>query len=161
MHPELQALEDKLDAASLDAKAAASGLGEECGCWRPQLGSWSVAECLEHLANTNRVYLDAMQPAALRAQEQGSRRRRPALPGFAGRLFIAGLEPPVKLKMRAPRIIRPVANSSLADALTGFTSSQDEVRAFLRAYADSISQASASPTHFCLESASVSPRDCT
>lgn len=138
VYPELQALEDQFDAAEQDAQAVASGLSEEGGRWRPQMGSWSVSECLDHLANTNRAYLLAMNPAALRAHEYGSKRRGPALPGAGGRAFVWSLEPPVKplLKMRAPRSIRPREAPSLAEALASFQSSQDEVRAFLRTHED-------------------------
>ncbi|MBV8632804.1 MAG: DinB family protein [Silvibacterium sp.] len=140
MHPELQALENQLDAAAQDAQAVTSGLSEERGRMRPepgsQAGAWSIAECLEHLAITHRAYLDAMRPAALRAEQQGRKRRKPALPGFGGRLFIKGIEPPVKAKIRAPQNIQPAANCSLAGALANFLSSQEEVRTFLRSCAD-------------------------
>ena len=48
------------------------------------------------------------------------------------------LEPPVKprFRMKAPRIIEPNAAPGLADAFAAFKSSQEEVRAFLRAHAD-------------------------
>jgi hypothetical protein len=138
MYPELQALEDQFDAAARDAQAVASGLSEEQGRWRTQPGAWSVSECLDHLANANRAYLVAMEPAALRAREQGCTRHGPALPGAVGRAFVWSLEPPVKrlLKMRAPRSIRPRQAPSLTEALESFVSSQDEVRTFLRTNED-------------------------
>ena len=94
--PELQALDDQLGTAERDAQALVSGLSEQQGSWRPRADSWSVAQCLDHLATANRAYLQAMQPAAVRAREQGKRRRRPALPGIAGRVFVSALEPPVR-----------------------------------------------------------------
>jgi DinB superfamily len=138
MYPELQAIEDQLDAAARDAEAVASSLNEERGCWCPQTGSWSVSECLDHLATTNRVYLTAMEPAAWSGRKQGRRRGGPALPGVVGGLFVKSLEPPVKplLRMRAPKNIRPSAQPSLAESLAGFLSSQDAVRAFLHANED-------------------------
>ena len=134
MYPELQALEEQLDAAQRDAQAVVSGLSEERGHWRPQAGSWGVSECLDHLASTNRVYLEAMRPVALRAQKQGRKRKGPAMPGRLGRFFVKSLEPPVKpsFRGRAPRNIQPRSESSLAEALESFLMSQDEVRAFLR-----------------------------
>ena len=57
MPPELQRLLDELDAADRDAKAVANGLDEQQGTWRPSPGAWSVAECLDHLAVSNRIYL--------------------------------------------------------------------------------------------------------
>jgi hypothetical protein len=135
---EIAALEAAFDAAERDARTLAGGLGEALGGWREAPGSWSVAECLDHLATANRVYLGAMRPRAERALREGRRRRGPARPGFLGRLFIAWLEPPVnpRLRGKAPRSIRPRQAPALRDAIDEFLASQDEVRAFMRTYAD-------------------------
>ena len=45
---------------------------------RAETGSWSVAECLDHLASANRVYLHAMSEPAIRAREQGRIQARPS-----------------------------------------------------------------------------------
>jgi len=137
MPSELQALEDQLCAAQRDAQSLVAGLTEQTGTWHENPSSWSVADCLDHLATANRVYLQAMQPAAVRAQEQGKRRRGPAQPGILGRLFVNSLEPPAKRlsKLKAPAKIRPRAGVSLAQAVADFLASQDEVLAFLRANA--------------------------
>jgi hypothetical protein len=136
--PEIKDLKDQLDAAERDARALVAGLGEERGGWRAETGSWSVAECLDHLASANRVYLHAMKEPAIRAREQGRFRRGQVAPGFVGRWFVKTMEPPVKapFRMKAPRIIEPRAAPPLADACASFRTSQDEVRAFLRACAD-------------------------
>jgi hypothetical protein len=136
--PDIKNLEDQLDAAELDAQALASGLAEKRAGWRTETGSWSVAECLDHLATANRVYLHAMEEPATCAREQGRFRRGPAVPGFVGHWFVRTMEPPVKspFRMKAPRIIEPRAAPALADTFASFRPSQDEVRAFLRAYAD-------------------------
>jgi DinB superfamily len=136
--PDIKDLEDQLDAAERDAQALAAGLAEERGGWRSETGSWSVAECLDHLATANRVYLHAMEEPAARAREQGRFRRGPAVPGFVGHWFVRTMEPPVKapFRMKAPRIIEPRAAPPLATAFASFGTSQDEVRAFLRGYAD-------------------------
>lgn len=134
---EIRALEAAYDAAEADARALVSGLSAELGAWRGEPGSWSVAECLDHLATANLVYLDAMRTPAKRALAEGRRRKRPALPGLVGGWFVKSLEPPVKpfLKTKAVQHIRPRPSSPLADAMAQFLSSQDEVRAFLRDFA--------------------------
>jgi hypothetical protein len=136
--PDIKDLEDQLDAAERDAQALAVGLGEERGGWHAETGSWSVAECLDHLASANRVYLQAMKEPAIRAREQGRFRRGPATPGFVARWFVMTMEPPVKapFRMKAPRIVKPRAAPPLVNAFGSFRTSQDEVRAFLRANAD-------------------------
>jgi len=133
---EVLALEEALNAAERDARALVAGLTEEQGAWRAEPGSWSVAECLDHLAVANRVYLRAMQPAAERAVAEGRRRRRPARPGLIGGWFVRSMEPPVKTKGKAPKKIRPRTSPALADAFDQFLASQEEVRTFLRRYAD-------------------------
>jgi DinB superfamily len=136
--PDIKDLKDQLDAADRDAQALVADLNEERGGWRAGAGSWSVAECLDHLATTNRVYLHAMKEPAIRARERGRERRGPAKPGFVGRWFARTMEPPVKMRfrMKAPRLIKPRTAPALADAFAGFRTSQDEVRAFLLEYAD-------------------------
>lgn len=136
--PEIQALEDALHALEREARALAAGLTEEQGTWRAQRDSWSIAECLDHLATANEVYVRAMEPAAARAREQGRRRRGPALPGVIGRWFVRSLEPPVKPAFRgkAPKLIRPRSSPPLADALRRFLESQNLPRIFLQKYPD-------------------------
>ena len=67
---DIQRLEDQLDAAERDADALVAGVSEAIGTWRAAPGSWSMAECLDHLATANRVYLEAMREAATRARTQ-------------------------------------------------------------------------------------------
>ena len=133
--PEIRDLDDALAAIDSEARALVAGLSESNGAWRATPSSWSIAECLDHLAHANRVYLAAMEPAASRAAAQGSRRRRPAVPGLFGRLFVRSLEPPPRIKGRAPASIQPRTAPALSDAIASFHSSHDEVRRFLRTYA--------------------------
>src|SRR5262245_13776604 len=137
-YPDVAALESALDAVENDVRALVSGLTGESGAWRADALSWSVAECLDHLAIANRVYLAAMRPAAERALAGGRRRRGPAVPGIVGQWFVWTLEPPVKpqYKMKAPRLIRPRQSPALHDAVAGFLASQNGVRSFLREFAD-------------------------
>ena len=135
--PELARLEEQMDAIDQDAQALAAGLSAEHACWRARPDSWNVAECLDHLATTNLIYIDAMRPAAQRAAEQGLVRHGPALPGIVGGLFVKSLEPPVspRLRFRAPQNIRPRSSPPIEETLTAFLASQQKVRAFLRANA--------------------------
>ena len=134
--PDIAALDDGFDAIERDARGLVTGLSELAGAWRPDADAWSVAECLDHLAIANRVYLRAMQPVAERALMQGSMRRRPARPGLIGGWFVRTLEPPItpRLRTHAPQSIRPRRAPSLDDAIAPFFSAHDEVRSFLRRY---------------------------
>lgn len=136
-HPDIERLERALDLTESDARALVAGLTEVTGTWRAEPGTWSVAECLDHLASANRAYLGAMQPAAEKARADGRQRRSPALPGLIGGWFARMQEPPVNpwLKGSAPKQIRPHPSPALGDAARNFLASQDDVRAFLRRFA--------------------------
>ena len=135
--PSVDTLKSQLEAAERDAQALVADLSEQLGGWRTKTGSWSVAECLDHLASTNRVYLGAMKQPAIHAQEQGRIKRGPAEPGLLGRWFVKKMEPPVKaFRVKSPRSVEPRHAPPLSDAFASFTASQDEVRAFLSTYAD-------------------------
>lgn len=135
---DIRKLLEELDAAERDAEALVAGLSEELGTARVEAGSWSVSECLDHLATANRVYLSAMEGPAEQARAAGRSRRRPAQPGLLGGWFVATLEPPPKrwLSARAPRKIWPRPSPPLADAHAAFVASQAATRAFLQASAD-------------------------
>jgi DinB superfamily len=135
---DLASLETAFSAAADDAQRLVAGLDENLGDWRASPGSWSVAQCLDHLATANRIYLRAMQPDAERARRDGRRRRAPARPGLIGRWFVRTLEPPVapRFRMKAPRTIQPRASPALADALRAFLASHGELGAFLQQYGD-------------------------
>jgi hypothetical protein len=136
--PDIENLKKQLDAVARGAQALVADLTEARGAWRAATGAWSVAECLDHLAVANRVYLGAMKEPATRAREQGRLRRGPAAPGFVGRWFVRTMEPPVKepFRMKAPRTAEPCAAPPLVKAFASFTASHDEVRAFLLESAD-------------------------
>jgi hypothetical protein len=133
---EIQGIYDELDAADQDARRLVEGLTEAQGSWRQRPGAWSVAECLEHLAVANRVYLAPMKSAADAARRGGRMRRRPARPGLLGAWFVRSMEPPVRMKIRTNAKITPRLAPPLADALAAFLVSEDEVRSFVDEVAD-------------------------
>lgn len=137
VHEDLAALHAAYEQNTRDARTLVSGLSEALGTWRSAPETWTVAECLDHLATGTRVYLEAMQPPAARALAAGRMRRGPARPGVIGGWFVRYLEPPARplLKSKAPRKIRPRISPPLADAADAFLASQDELQAWLRRFA--------------------------
>jgi hypothetical protein len=136
MHPELKTLDDAYSAAQAAAQSLIASVSEEQAAWRPNPAAWSIAECIDHLATTNRIYMRVMQPVADEARLQNKMRRRAALPGFLGAWFVRSLEPPPKIKSKAPQSIKPRTSPSLADVSAAFLASHAEAHNFLRANAD-------------------------
>lgn len=130
--PDLSELEDQFDAADREARALVADLDDARANWQPAGGaSWSVAQCLDHLAVGNRTYLEAMSAAVTRARGRGCLRRGPVGPGVFAAVFLRWLEPPVRRRMRNPRIIAPTSALPIAEALSRFLRSQAAVRQLL------------------------------
>ena len=127
-----------LDAIEQDTRRLVDGLTDEQGGRPPEPGSWSVAECLDHLAVGNEIYLKAMIGPAEEARARGRRRRGPATPGLIGGWFAWILEPPVNRRFRtkAPANIAPRQAPPLSDAAPRFFASHEAIRQFVRDFAD-------------------------
>jgi hypothetical protein len=136
VHSDIQNLDDAFVAVQKDAHALVAGLTEAQATWRPHPAAWCVAECLDHLALTNRIYLATMEPVAAAARRDNKLRRGPALPGFLGAWFVRSLEPPAKIKTKSPKSIKPRTAPTLADASAAFFASHADAQNFLRANAD-------------------------
>ena len=102
--PDLQRLLEELDATEAAAADLAGGVNEAQLNWQPDGGrAWSIAQNLNHLARTTAIYADAMSKALDRLGSHAPPRRGPLGLGFADRLLLRIVEPPVRLKFRAPR----------------------------------------------------------
>lgn len=136
VHSDIQNLDVAYTASRSDAQALIANLTEAQATWRPHPAAWCVAECLDHLALTNRIYLATMQPVAAAARRDNKLRLRPALPGFLGAWFVRSLEPPSKFKAKSPKNIHPRIAPTLADASAAFFAAHADAQHFLRANAD-------------------------
>jgi hypothetical protein len=109
------------------AQELVGGLTPEQLNRRPQLDKWSIAECLAHLNTT----ADVVQLLMRRAIERGKQEKRfgngPFSVGMKGRLLIWFAEPPPKIRIPAPKNIRPPARiDDPLQLLTAFLRAQDE-----------------------------------
>lgn len=116
----------ELDAADRRATALAKPLTRQQLNWKPDLGVWSVGQCLEHLCIANEEYVGAMSNSLLPGQPAVVQEIKP---GWFGRLFIRRyIEPSSKTKRgRAPRKTRPGAEIE-ASILDRFLRSNDGAR---------------------------------
>ena len=85
--------QDALRTLIHQARNLAAGLDRETFNRRPAENAWSVAECLEHLNVSARLYLPVLTDAIDGAKRKPGRRRQPGLT-LLGRLIVWGMEPP-------------------------------------------------------------------
>ncbi len=114
-----------------------SGLAATALNWQPDGGkSWSIAQCLQHLAIMNVIYVNALRQAVENNRDQLEPRRNPMEPsGWLTRLFIGYEEPPPKLKLPAPRKILPPSTVT-TDVLGEFEGAQKGIADFVREWGD-------------------------
>jgi hypothetical protein len=74
---------------------------------RPAEGSWSAAECIDHLNVTARLYLPALGQAIDTAREAGSVGDRRDGRTILGRIITWAMEPPPRLKMATFAELQP------------------------------------------------------
>jgi DinB superfamily len=125
-----------LDAAETQATEVIDGLSSRQANWQPQ-DSWSIVQCLNHLARMNCVYSAAIHEAVVSAPTTEAADPGMIVPGWFGTWFIRSTEPPVRTRMKAPRKILPeVQTSDPREALAEFVASHSPVRAVAEAVSD-------------------------
>ena len=130
---DVQRIVDQLDEADRTAEGLVANLRDDQFHWQPDGGRrWSVAQCLEHLAVGDALYATLMRDAIDRAHRAGSVRRGPFAPGFFGRRFANSLEPPVKVRTRAPSRIVPQSGLARAEILRRYFGTHAELKAMAR-----------------------------
>jgi DinB superfamily len=130
---DLQSVVDELDRTDEEARKLVSGLTEAEVNWQPGAGAgWSVAQCLDHLAQSNTVYTAALRTAVRNVKPGTASRAGPIRPGWLPRLFINALEPPPRRKLKAQKKVMPAAHHNGAKVLSAFVTAHNEVRALVR-----------------------------
>lgn len=133
MRSDLQQVLDEVDALDRTAEALVLPLSDEQFHWQPDEGrSWGVAECFNHLATINVFYSAAIERAVDDALARELVGGGPIAPTFFGERFIRSMEPPVKLRSRAPASVRPRPGGNRHDILAAYRTSHDRFRALVR-----------------------------
>jgi hypothetical protein len=121
---QLSSLVERINGVSLAAEKLVAGRSVEDMQWRPEAGSWSVAECLDHIAQTAFAFLPAIQEAI--ASAPALKANRALRTGILARLFIRNLEPPYRIRLKVlPQIMPRCKNFD--SAWSGFQESQSQL----------------------------------
>ena len=106
------------------ALALLDGLSPAQLAWRPSDAQWGLREICSHLETTTQVYLPALDDAIRRGHADAAYSDRPFQGGTITRLLVWSMEPPVRLRMRAPRLLRPVPHEDPALARQRYRAAQ-------------------------------------
>ena len=95
------------------AAEAAAGLSHTQFNWRPVPGSWSIAECLAHLNWVDELYSSKIAAAI----DSGIKGSGPFKLGWLESCFIHLLEPPYKIRFKAPQVFKPAPEHNVDHVL--------------------------------------------
>ena len=109
--PEVDNYRQQFERLATEAEALVAPLSEEQFTWRPAPGSWSVAECIDHLNVTARLFLPQLDESIAEATRRGLYGEGPFDHDFVGRFFVRTMEPPARLKIKAPTSFQPAQRS--------------------------------------------------
>lgn len=126
--PELEGIREQTDANGKRLQEICAGLSEAQLSWRPGPAKWSIAENLLHLARTTQIFLPILDAAIEKARGQGRFSNGPFRLGLMGRIYIWYSEPPPRIRLSAPKPIRPVLEGAAAGALDQFLESQEQMK---------------------------------
>ena len=89
-----------------DCKILTGDLSSEQMNYRPGPGKWSIAECIQHLTETNNAYIKQVTPVIEKAVEKQKYGDAPIKLSFFGKKLMQ-LEPPPGKKYKNPKIFSP------------------------------------------------------
>ncbi len=122
--PEIDGLRLEFERMAGEADALVAALSETQFHWRPSPAAWSVAQCLDHLNVTARVYLSSLDQSIADAIRRGLYAEGPFSYNLIGRIFVALMEPPARMKMGAPASFQPMPDRSRHEIMAAFRAYQ-------------------------------------
>jgi len=97
--------------------------------WQPEPGRWSIAKHLDHLITTWDRYQPPIQGAIEDGRSRGVQGQGPFRHGWFGNFFIRFLEPPPRMKVKAPGPFQPAPDPMAIDDLrSGFSTTTSEMK---------------------------------
>ena len=113
----LEAVRGQFEATEREARALAGSLSEAEFNWPPARGSWSIGQCLQHLATGTDEVLPAIDRAIASAREHQWIAQGPVRYGLFARMMVTSMEPPVKWRMKTQRMFEPARDPLQRDAV--------------------------------------------
>jgi hypothetical protein len=121
---EVEEFRQQFERISQDADALVEPLTDEQFNWCPRPDSWSVAQCVEHLNTTARLYLPQLDEAIANAIRRGTYGEGPFSYNVFGRFFTAAMEPPARFRLTAPKPFLPPPARPRSEVMAAFRAYQ-------------------------------------
>jgi hypothetical protein len=107
-------------------------LTEEQINWKPSQKEWSVGECIQHLNITLKEYLPNLEAAVNDADQMEFAMKDPLKYSLMGR-FLRKMDPPVKLKLKSPKMFKPEkSNLNVSELLKDYKVLHEQLLNFIK-----------------------------
>jgi DinB superfamily len=128
----LQTITEEVHHNSSKAQKLVDGLRDDQMSWTVAPGTWSIAQCLDHLAVTSREFDSYFTEAIQRGQEKWPVNAAiPYKPTWMGGWLIKQIVPEATRKFGAPKVFKPSQSPLIEDALGKFLKQQDRFIGFV------------------------------
>src|SRR5690349_3673176 len=128
---DLQNYHRQFESIKTDARSLLGDLNELQFNRQPGNDRWSIAQCIDHLVVTGRSSLSNIHRAIDKARSSGLFSPGPFRYGLIEKWFVRQMEPPARMKFKAPKAYLPSAFKPYVEAATTFYSLQEEFLACL------------------------------
>ena len=132
MNPELETYLDQLLSIKQDAPGIVGGLWREQFVWRPAPDRWSIAECFGHLNAASKLFMPFFDQAIESGRASGLSAPGPFAYPLFERLALVVMEPPARIRFRAPAAFTSRPDGSSDEVLQEFRAWQDQLGERLR-----------------------------
>jgi hypothetical protein len=128
----LDELEGQFAAISARIQTLVASAGAEMCARPPAVGSWSAAECIEHLSLSADAYFPVWQQVIATAGPRKAEMNAPYAIDFWGRFLSWILEPPARIRSKTPVPFQPIDCGTIDEVLSRFLERQERIVGALR-----------------------------
>jgi hypothetical protein len=121
---EIDEFRQQFEQISSEGDAMVAALSDAQFTWQPAPEAWSIAQCIEHLNVTARMYLPRLDEGIGEAIRRGLYSEGPFTYNWVGRIFVSTMKPPPRLRMRAPKTFHPPPARPRQDVMAAFRAYQ-------------------------------------
>jgi hypothetical protein len=125
----------RIESGRARARELIDGMSEAEFNWSAGRGSWSMAQCFDHLCRIGEALRGPLQEALARTEARGWKSDQPPRYGFFSRAFIRATGPldrPRVRRVKTQRLYQPAGSQRLGATLARFEHLQDELQALVR-----------------------------
>ena len=123
---DLQNYRQQFRSIKLDAQIILADLTNIQFTWQPGKDRWSIAQCVDHLLVTGHDSLSNIHRAINEARSKGHFGEGPFRYGVIERWFVRQMEPPARIRFKAPKAYLPSGELHHAEMMENFLTLQDE-----------------------------------